>query len=202
MKMGKIEKWLVNRPGREQQAINRAEKLLKFVEVNEGQKFLEIGCGTGAVSRYLAKKYNLIVTGIDVDPEQIKLAQRNTESTAKINFFEGDATKLECRDGEFDIVLSFGVTHHINNWIYALKETQRVLRPGGYFIYFDLVTPASIAKIARRFARSFGVVTLAEINSFTGENSFYTIHSALTKHLILNEYEAVYRKKPVRTRKT
>lgn len=56
MKLGKIEKWFMNRPKHAKRATGRAEKLLHFVNLKEKQNFLEVGCGNGAVSKYIAKK--------------------------------------------------------------------------------------------------------------------------------------------------
>ena len=74
MKMGKIGKWLIITPSRGKQNINRAEKLLYFINMKEKQNFLEVGCGGGPVSKHIAKKYSLNVTGTDVDPELIQHA--------------------------------------------------------------------------------------------------------------------------------
>ena len=134
MKMVKIEKWFMNRLQHTKQAINRAEKLLHFVNIKEKQNFLEVGCGNGAVSKHVAQKYLLNVTGVDVDPEQIQLAQESIDDILNIHFLEVDATNLPFPDNDFDVVLSFGVMHHISNWLDALGEIRRVLKPKGYFI--------------------------------------------------------------------
>lgn len=98
MKMIRIEKWFMNRPQRAERVINRAEKLLSFVNMKEKQDFLEVGCGNGAVSKHVAKKYLLNVTGIDVDPGQIQLAQENIDDIPNIHFLAADATNLPFRD--------------------------------------------------------------------------------------------------------
>jgi cyclopropane fatty-acyl-phospholipid synthase-like methyltransferase len=85
MKLGKIEKWFMNRPQHAEQVVKRADKLLSFVNVKEKHNFLEVGCGSGAVSKHVAKKYLLKVTGIDVDPEQIQLAQQNINDIPNIH---------------------------------------------------------------------------------------------------------------------
>ena len=102
MKMVKIEKWFINSPQHADQVINRAEKLLHYTNVKEKQNLLEVGCGIGAVSRYLAKKYFLNVTGVDIDPEQIKLARESIDDMPNIRFLEADATALPFPDGNFD----------------------------------------------------------------------------------------------------
>ncbi len=194
MKLGRIEKWFMNRSHHAEQTINRTERLLRFAGIEGKQDFLEVGCGSGAVSNHIARTYSMNVTGTDIDADQIRLAQQRSGNLANIRFVEADATNLPFEDNGFDIVLSFGVMHHISNWLDALREIARVLRPGGYLIYLDLVYPRWTAKIARLFEDKYGVTTIKDLDTFIAGNNFATIHSSLSKLVVFNQYEAVYRK--------
>ncbi len=194
MRMSRIEKSFINSPRHAQRVINRAERLLSFTNLEGKQDFLEVGCGNGATSKYIARNYNLNVTGIDLDPEQIELARRNVDELPNCHFLAGDATRLPFQHNHFDIVLSFGVTHHISNWLDALEEIARVLKPEGYFIYWDLVYPRLMARIGKSFQHSYGMTTTRELNLFVEVNKFSTIHASLSKSLVFDRYEAVYQK--------
>jgi ubiquinone/menaquinone biosynthesis C-methylase UbiE len=122
MKMVRVEKWFMNSSRHAQRAINRAEKLLPFVEIKGNEKFIEVGCGNGAVSKHIAEEYHLNVTGTDVDPEQIQLAEKKTGQTSNLRFLVSSGTDLPFEENEFDIVLSFGVMHHISNWLDVFAE--------------------------------------------------------------------------------
>lgn len=195
MKMLKIEKLLVNSRWSEKRVLELARKLLDFIELDNKTDFLELGCGNGVVSKWIAKEYLGNVTGVDVDPEQIELARRDTSDVPNIRFLKADATKLPFEDSSFEVVLSFGVLHHIHNWQDALKEIKRVLRPKGYFVYADLVYPETITKMDSSSSYSFGLVTINvdELNSFIKQSGFSIIHSSLTKSFVCRNYEAVYR---------
>ena len=192
MKMVKIEKWFINRSQHAEYVINRAEKLMHFINAEEKQSFLEVGCGNGAVCKHVVKKYLLNVTGVDIDPEQIQLAQENSDDTPDIQFSVVDATKLPFQDNDFDIVLSFGVMHHISNWLNALGEIRRVLKPGGYFIYYDLIYSEPIARFGRSFKHSYGITTKRDLDSFIQQNNLTTIHASSKKSLLWHQHEAVY----------
>ena len=194
MKLGRIEKWFMKRSGHIERTINRADKLLGFIKISPNQKFLEVGCGSGGVSRYIAEKYLLNVTGTDLDPELIQLARENIDDSSNIQFLEADATNLPFEDNHFDIVLSFGVMHHIPNWLDALREIKRILRPKGHLVYFDILYPKLTAWVGKFFKHKYGITTLQDLNSFIEKNNFSTIHSSLSKSLFLHHYEAVYRK--------
>ncbi len=196
MKMLKLEKVLVNSPWSQKRVLSLARKLLAFAELDGKNDFLEVGCGNGVVSRYLADSYQANVVGIDVDREQVELARKEAGDVGGIRFLEADATSLPFVDASFDLVLSFGVLHHIENWQDALKEIKRVLRPGGYFIYAELIYPNWIARLDRLSVHGFGLVTvgLDDVDSFIKQNGFATIHAHLQKALVHRNYEAVYRR--------
>ena len=82
-KMGKTERWFMNRPKHNLNAAVKVDRLLQYVDFKENQKFLEIGCGNGSACKHVAKKYNLNVTGVDVDPEQIQNAKKDKKKNTK-----------------------------------------------------------------------------------------------------------------------
>jgi len=137
----------------------------------------------------------LSITGTDVDPEMLRFAQENIYDLSNIRFLEADTTDLPFQDNDFDIVLSFGIMHHIPNWLEALKEIGKVLKPEGYFIYADIIFPNWLAIIGKLFKHSYGITTIHDLSSFIEENTFSTIHSSLPKSLLGNHYEAVYQRK-------
>lgn len=196
MKMLKIEKFLVNNRWSKRRTLALARELLGFTELDGKQDFLEVGCGNGVVARYIARRYHFSVTGIDIDPQQIELARKDTQDMSNICFLEVDAASLPFGDNSFDVVLSLGVMQHVANWLDAVKEIKRVLRAGGYFIYGDIIYPRWLTRLDGASRLSFGLVTvrIGELNSFLKENSFFTVHESLTKSLIGYNYEAVYRR--------
>ena len=106
MKLAKIEKWFINRELHSKKVIERTERLLDFIDIEPEQTMLEIGCGSGAVSKHSYDKYKLNVTGTDVDEDQIEIAKMSTKDLKNINFLFADATNLPFRSKSFDIVLS------------------------------------------------------------------------------------------------
>ena len=124
MKMGKIEKLFVNNEVHSRQVSQHLERLLQHVEVQTGQTFLDVGCGNGAAPIHLARTYGLVVTGIDVDPEQVALAQARSANVQNARFLTIDGTQLPFGEGEFDIVATNKVMHHIGNWSDAVAESR------------------------------------------------------------------------------
>lgn len=108
----------------------RTVELLK--EYKDGKsKVLDYGCGIGLSLYYLSKFYKDI-TGIDVDPQNIKIAKkqfRKLDCKAKLQLYDGN--KLPYSDNTFDLVISMEVWEHARNPDLMLAEIERVLKPDG-----------------------------------------------------------------------
>lgn len=90
---------------------------------------LEIGCGSGYGAYLLHQLEPKNYLGLDVMVEQLELAKKNYP---KFQFILQDAEDLSQFQNESkDVVIIFGVLHHIPNWRKAIDEIQRVLKPGG-----------------------------------------------------------------------
>jgi ubiquinone/menaquinone biosynthesis C-methylase UbiE len=105
-------------------------KMIDGLDV-KGKTVLEIGCGMGADLLSFAKN-GAKVTGLDLTPKHIELAQK----LFKINglpaeFILGDAESLDMPSESVDIVYSMGVLHHTPHIDQAIAEIHRVLKPGG-----------------------------------------------------------------------
>ena len=174
--------------------IHRAMRLLQFLEMPETGEFIEVGCGSGAVFIYIAQKHNLNVTGTDIDGGQLQLARQKSADITNIEFIEADATDLPFEPRSFDIVLSFGVMHHISNWLIALKEINRILRPGGYFLYWDIFYAKWAASMTVLFKGKYGRTLLDDFTGFIKKTELSKIHSSLSSRFLFYQYEAVYKK--------
>jgi ubiquinone/menaquinone biosynthesis C-methylase UbiE len=108
-----------------------AAPFLDFAGLAAGERVIEIGCGTGALTFALSSRAQFErVEAIDYDQHFIDTAAgRNTDP--RINFRKGDAHKLEFADGAFDRALSMLVLHFVSDAQRAIAEMRRVVRPGG-----------------------------------------------------------------------
>ena len=177
MKMSKLEKKFVNSRRQAERNIKIAEQLFTQIDSSNVKKVLEVGCGIGVLSSYLAREYKWDVTGIDLDPEQIERAKNDNVENEYLKFFEADATKLPFENREFDMVLSFDVLHHIPNWDKAFTEISRVLSPKGAYILNDLALP----RFAARISKNWGVFAVDDIINDLKRNSFEVIYEEKPK---------------------
>lgn len=111
---------------------------LDDIEFAEGADVLDAGCGTGAVSRELARRLiSGSVVGIDPSPVFLATARKLAADFSNLDFVEGDCRNLCFENESFDAVFFHTTLSHVPLPESALKEAFRVLRHGGTLAVFD-----------------------------------------------------------------
>jgi len=104
---------------------------LSFLESCRGRKVLEIGCGIGKDARFLTEN-GIDYVGLDSSRDTVALARKHFAFAGlRQRFVNADAVALPFMDGEFDLVMSIGVLHHVPGIEGACREAVRVLKAGG-----------------------------------------------------------------------
>lgn len=196
MEMTQLEKRLVNRESHSQKNIEIAGRFFSAMELEGVGSVLEVGCGIGMVSAYLAERYGMKVNGTDYDPEQVALAKQKFPEHQNLQFQAADAANLPFGDNEFDMAFSFMVLHHIGKWEQALEEISRVLRPGGYYLFNDLaLSSPKFARFLRRIFKNYGSYTAEEVCSVLAGQGLIPIHREKQKGAIMKHHTAVFQKR-------
>ena len=141
MKLNNLEFALMNNPARAaSQRWLETPLLIGPPGSLAGMRVLEVGCGRGVGIEILLSLGAAYVTGFDLDPKMVALAQKRVAKyDDRARVFVGDAEAIDAPDATFDAVADYGIIHHIPNWPQALKEIARVLKPGGVFYFEDLL---------------------------------------------------------------
>jgi SAM-dependent methyltransferase len=108
-----------------------AVPFLEFVKVSDGDRVLDVGCGTGSLTFAAAEFAEAKeVVGVDLAAAYIERARRDC-ADERITFHQGDAFDLPLDDGAFDRVFCFLVLQFIPDPARAIAEMRRKTRPGG-----------------------------------------------------------------------
>lgn len=101
----------------------------------------------------LARAPGVRLTLTDLDPKMVAAAQTRLGTCSGVTPRLADATELSCDDASFDYVVSYLMLHHVVEWVAALAETHRVLKPGGRLLGYDL-TATRLARVVHWVDRS------------------------------------------------
>jgi ubiquinone/menaquinone biosynthesis C-methylase UbiE/uncharacterized protein YbaR (Trm112 family) len=122
-------------------------------EILNGKVVLDIGCGGGATSATFGY-YGAHYIGLDHSGNAARYSLRHLRGVGGDGFtVQGNAESLPIRDDSIDVVYSNGVLHHTPNFVTAMDEVYRVLKPGG----------TAIIALYATYSTQFGVLRLLGI---------------------------------------
>ena len=169
------------------QHIKDGLKLIKLLAPEKGDKVLDLGCGTGYLSKVLA---DLVgpegqVVAIDPNAEGLKVA-KDKYTASNLQYLEGSSDNIP--GGEYDIVFSNYVLHWIKDKGILFKNIAQSLKKGGKFAFVtpsykdfnkDVLTPAEMYSPECRNAiiSSYQMLNMDEYKPFFSSSNFEIIYS-------------------------
>jgi ubiquinone/menaquinone biosynthesis C-methylase UbiE len=127
---------------------------LAALALRPGDRFLDVGCGTGVAVRTAAAVVDRAV-GVDLSPEMVNWAKELADGLPRAEFVVGDSEALPFPDGAFTALLCTSSFHHYPEPWRALGEMARVLAVGGRFVLADGTSDRFVARIADGLLRRF-----------------------------------------------
>ena len=175
---------------RRQAQIDLIEEALRWADITQAHHILDVGCGIGGSSLYLAERYGANATGITLSPVQADRAtERAQDAGIAATFQVADALQMPFADGSFDFVWSMESGEHMPDKEQFLRECVRVLKPGGTLL---MVT------WCHRPTTSDTPLTAAENQLLEKIYDIYCLPYVIS----LPEYEAIAQDLPVRNIRT
>jgi len=129
-----FNRWAEAGRGAEMETHHRpiTDPMLRLMDLQPSDTVLDVGCGTGWLARQIAAQLpEGRVAGIDVSDEMIKLAQRSSTGLESVTFLLGAADNIPWPDSSFTKVISVESAYYWDDPSRAIRETFRILRPGG-----------------------------------------------------------------------
>jgi tocopherol O-methyltransferase len=129
--------WIRGDESKETAQLQLIEHLARLADVRPGADILDIGCGFGASSLFLARKFGATATGITISPVQVEMANRAaTAAGARAKFLLMDAEALRF-DKQFDLLWSVESISHYQDIAQFFRAAATYLKPGGAFALTD-----------------------------------------------------------------
>jgi tocopherol O-methyltransferase len=144
--------WVRSDETKEQAQLQLIEHLAALANIKPGSRILDIGCGLGGSSLFLAKKFHASVTGITISSVQVEMAKRAaTEQHLDANFLLMDAEAM-IFDHQFDVLWSVESISHYQDRQKFFDSAAKFLKPGGTFAITDWfkkenLTPAETRRL-------------------------------------------------------
>jgi SAM-dependent methyltransferase len=149
----------------------RLEAVRSLVEPQPGDRVLDLGCAAGAISDYLSS-LGCETVGVDAEPLAVEKAR---ELFPALSFQLANVARLPFEDSSFDKAVAADLVEHLDDQTFRamLRETKRVLRPGGTL---SLYTPNPRHPIERLKARD---LILAQNPTHVGLRDMRTLETML-----------------------
>lgn len=129
-----------------------AAEFVTRLEVQPGEKVLDVACGTGSTA-IPAARAGAVVTGVDIAPNLIEQARKNAEAeNLNCRFDEGDAEALPYADGSFDTVVTMFGAMFAPRPEKVAEELTRVCRSGGRSVMANWTPQGFIGKMFKLMA--------------------------------------------------
>ena len=117
-------------------------EMARWAQIAPGSEVLDAGSGFGGPSRYLADTVGCRVTGVDLAPSFVAVAQLLAERAGlseRVHYEVGDITALPFADARFDLVWTQHVVMNITDRAGVYRQFRRVLKPQGRLLFYDVI---------------------------------------------------------------
>ncbi|MBB4041271.1 cyclopropane-fatty-acyl-phospholipid synthase [Microvirga flocculans] len=130
---------------------DKLDMICRKLRLKPGERFLDIGCGWGALICHAAQHYGVKATGVTLAEEQAKLAREKIARLGLQDRVEVLVKDFTVMEGEFDKISSIGMFEHVGiaNYPSYFSAVHRLLRPRGLYLHH------TIARRAKRSDRAF-----------------------------------------------
>jgi 2-polyprenyl-3-methyl-5-hydroxy-6-metoxy-1,4-benzoquinol methylase len=107
--------------------------VIELLELRPGMRFVELGCGSGWLTRFVAR-HGLDAAGYDISPQMIEIARDQASAEGVDAHFDvADYESLDLEHG-YDAALTYDALHHSANPELVLASARRALKPGGLLL--------------------------------------------------------------------
>ncbi|MEM2928016.1 MAG: methyltransferase domain-containing protein [Nitrososphaerota archaeon] len=166
------------------------KELIELCHIDKNKYILDVGCGVGATSCYITKKYDCKIVGIDINERMIDRANERAEREKlknKVEFRIADVQNIPFEDNIFDIVIGESVLTFIGDKQKAIKECVRVVKKGGYIGFNEetLIKTPPTKEVIEYLSYAYDV----KVEILTSNEWKKLFENAGLKEIIIKEYK-------------
>jgi cyclopropane-fatty-acyl-phospholipid synthase len=152
--------WQKGAKNLEESQIHMLDDLIEKLEIQDGDRILDFGCGWGCVANYVMSKFpNVRFTGINLSHEQCEYMRQKMQdpksylSSGRFTLYEGDLNDAQFEE-KFDKILSVGVFCHVGNLTNAFAKLASFLKDNGK-VFIHIITVRTPNNISSPFTHKY-----------------------------------------------
>jgi ubiquinone/menaquinone biosynthesis C-methylase UbiE len=146
------------------------DELVYLCHIEDAREILNVGCGIGVSSAYIAKKYNCRVVGVDISDKMIEWSRKRAREErveSKVEFRVADILELPFESNRFDAVIVESVVAFVGDKARAIRECARVTKPGGYVgLNESFLTQSPSSELMEMLGRTLGGIELPMLETW------------------------------------
>jgi tocopherol O-methyltransferase len=166
--------WIRGDESKEKAQLQLIEHLAQLANIKPGSDILDIGCGFGASSLYLAKHYNATATGITISSVQVEMAIQaaaGEQLDAKFLLMDAEAMNFQ---KQFDVLWSVESISHYQNLRGFFASAAKLLKPGGCFAITDWFKKENLTRAeTRKFIDPIERAMFVELQTMDDYEQFF-----------------------------
>lgn len=136
--------YVTGRESKEEAQENLIRLLVEKARIKKGGRILDVGCGVGGSSIWLAENLGAVTVGITISPVQVEIARKLArDRKVKSSFLLMDAEKMSLTES-YDVIWAVAVLSHFRNQENFLRSATKLLNKRGKFIIFDWMVDEGI----------------------------------------------------------
>jgi ubiquinone/menaquinone biosynthesis C-methylase UbiE len=111
------------------------QALLGRLDLEPGQQLLDLGCGAGGISEYIAEQTGAVVSGLDYSATAITTARKRRKlASSRLQFIEADLNRLELAPAGYHAAIAIDSIYWVSDIKQTISDITRALQPGGQLL--------------------------------------------------------------------
>lgn len=174
--------WVSGKESKEEAADALIRLLVEKAGIQRGASVLDIGCGVGGSSRWLAKNLGCHVTGVTISPVQVEMAERETAKLQishppRFRVADANALPADLGDASFDFLWSVEMISHLSDRDNLFRRASQLLKPGGRMAITDWWKSEGLSDdAARKFIEPIEKGMLVDLPTFSEYAHYISAH--------------------------